>query len=581
MPNRPQPQQSKNKVDTMQRIIDAVGSILKVEGHHGLKVNKIAARAKRNRTLINRYFDGLEGLQRAFVMEKDYWMPFFKRFVLAEADGLDVVKATFIAVMQENLRFFIANQEMQNIILWQISEHNPIVSEISHSRERQGDRLYEIAEPYFRNTGVNFRAVTGLILGGIYFMVLQARTGNSPVCGIDLNSDLDQVEVQQAIRQIITWACEATDKNETIFESLPMLNHQCERLDKLVVQLSEQSTRSAIPNVALQNELRDIKRVIRNQVVQLANESKVQAHLRNVIVKLGEIASDLDAAGGKVNPNSRMVVTEIIALLRHFYDQVPDGLLLPPVVCAGKSADYRQRWQKIKLQLDSLGFDPFLIDATYHPYGRMGSNAQIYWYDFKYLKIFTDTIETELNGIKTEQDLRELLVGLGYNASQFTARYTKALQARLRDTEGSERISLLQKEITTIQQVISRTGKRFDPEKMPVGEELIQWITIEIRKAEGLVFNGEDGYVEKSLNTTLNLPELACWQKLQYDAGLYKEANIDVFTNKVGTNFKTRSGTRPSGGSVKSKIYTKDRKVYQALRPIVEKIKADIDRFLM
>src|SRR5690349_18177134 len=142
MAKRPRQKGIKNKPATMREFISAVGNILKLEGHTGLRVNRIARYSGRNRSLIGRYFSGLAGLQRAYIMEKDYWIPFFKRFVLTDADGIAEIKETFTTLMQENFRFFLSNPEMQNIILWQLSESNELMTEISTNRELAGENLF-------------------------------------------------------------------------------------------------------------------------------------------------------------------------------------------------------------------------------------------------------------------------------------------------------------------------------------------------------------------------------------------------------------------------------------------------------
>ncbi len=84
---------------------------------------------------------------------------------------------------------------MQRLILWQISTISPLMRSISETREREGLKLLALADPYFRESGISFRAVSALIVGGIYYMVLHGVYNKSTVCGIDVNQAGDRAIV--------------------------------------------------------------------------------------------------------------------------------------------------------------------------------------------------------------------------------------------------------------------------------------------------------------------------------------------------------------------------------------------------
>jgi len=583
MAKRPRQKGIKNKPATMREFISAVGNILKLEGHTGLRVNRIARYSGRNRSLIGRYFSGLAGLQRAYIMEKDYWIPFFKRFVLTDADGIAEIKETFTSLMQENFRFFLSNPEMQNIILWQISESNELMTEISTNRELAGENLFKVTDPYFQDTNVNFRAVIGLLLGGIYYMVLHARTNKSVVSGIDLNEELDQVELSRTIEQIINWACTAVNNKETILPSIPMMNYQFELLDTVVAQLSDRKDFTGAADLMLKNECKKLKRSIPNHVLSLMNETQIRSYLKMVVTKLSDAADTLYDPERKINPNAELIVEVLKSIFRHYFDALPSEVILPKLFCLKEAVEYNQKWQRIKVHLESAAIDPFLIDVVYIPFSRLTSpDIELTWHDYKYLKMYAFMLESETAElIKEEQDLFELLIGLGYNHTRFSAYYTNKLRTALAGCDQPAKRTLLEQQLTAIGQTTSRTLMSFCPGKANVVEDLNKWIVIELKKGEGSPVGIEEVIYDNSFNTVLTTSELSCWQKLQYDAGIYSEANVDLFTGKVSANFKTKRGMRPSSNSVKSKLYGKEREIYKSLQPFVNKMKEDIDRFLM
>ncbi|HEY9002816.1 MAG TPA: TetR/AcrR family transcriptional regulator [Mucilaginibacter sp.] len=199
--------------DRMKRqLIDAIGEILEKQGFTGLRVNNIARHLDRDKNLIRYYFGNIQNLKKAFIMEKDYWPPFFERFKLTDQPSRLEVKCLFIELMRENYRFFKDHKEMQKIIQWQINEDLPLLRSISDSREAEGEKLLRPTDQFFKDSGVSFRSVICLLLGGIYYVVLHATTNGSSVCSVDINVPEESETLWKTIGQIIDWAFEAAEK---------------------------------------------------------------------------------------------------------------------------------------------------------------------------------------------------------------------------------------------------------------------------------------------------------------------------------------------------------------------------------
>jgi len=199
--------------DRMKRqLIDAIGEILEKQGFTGLRVNNIARHLDRDKNLVRYYFGNIQNLKKAFIMEKDYWPPFFERFQLTDQHSRTEVKRLFIELMRENYRFFKGHKEMQKIIQWQINEDLPLLRNISDSREKEGEKLLKPTDQFFKDSGVSFRSVICLLLGGIYYVVLHATTNGSSVCSVDINVPEESETLWKTIGQIIDWAFDAAEK---------------------------------------------------------------------------------------------------------------------------------------------------------------------------------------------------------------------------------------------------------------------------------------------------------------------------------------------------------------------------------
>lgn len=95
---------------------------------------------------------------------------------------------------------------MQKIILWGISERNPILREISENREDFGKSVFKLADKTFGNSSVDFRAVNAILVSAICYMLLHAKVNGSTICEIDLSTSADQKRIFDTIEGFINWS---------------------------------------------------------------------------------------------------------------------------------------------------------------------------------------------------------------------------------------------------------------------------------------------------------------------------------------------------------------------------------------
>ena len=200
---------------TKQGLVDAVGKILAEHGHHGLGVNKIALIAGINKKMIYWYFNSYNNLIKTYISGRDFWKPVFERFKSTKPPKQPSVPAYISDIFSEQFNTFYDNPELQKMILWQVSESNPLLREVSEEREAQAEPIARLTDAHFKDSDINFRAVLALILGGIYYVIWHSKTNKSKVCGIDINEERERVAFQKAIRQVIDAVWKAADASPT------------------------------------------------------------------------------------------------------------------------------------------------------------------------------------------------------------------------------------------------------------------------------------------------------------------------------------------------------------------------------
>lgn len=194
----------RDREKTMLKLINAVGEIIKTEGYTALGVNKIAKKAEVNKKLIYRYFDNnVNNLIETYVKAKDYWIGLSENMqeILMQTN-VDHGKELMKSILTRQLTFFYNEEEMQKIIIWEISEKNRMIKDVSFKREEFGEEIFKLIGPYFENADTDIRSMMALQVAGVYYMVLQAKANGNTFCGVDINEPAGMERVLKALNKI-------------------------------------------------------------------------------------------------------------------------------------------------------------------------------------------------------------------------------------------------------------------------------------------------------------------------------------------------------------------------------------------
>jgi AcrR family transcriptional regulator len=194
----------RDKEKTKQKLLAAVGKILRVKGYSGLKVSKIAAVAGFDKKLIYEYFGSTEKLIDEYIKSQDYWTKINQNVEVDLSDGGKELSKLALLNQFDSLK---KNKELQKIILWELSESKPILRKLVEQREEVGDVMFKhITDPYFGEDATRYRAIMALIISGAYYLNLYTGYNASKFCGIDLKTDEGRSEIEKALVEIIDFA---------------------------------------------------------------------------------------------------------------------------------------------------------------------------------------------------------------------------------------------------------------------------------------------------------------------------------------------------------------------------------------
>ncbi len=199
----------RNSEETRAAILQAVGDLLRTDGHSGLSVTKVAAKADVDPKNIYAYFGDYNNLLKEYIHNTDLWFPIFNEFEDSELPKLSELRDIITDIYQRQFDSFSSNLEMQKYILWQVAAPNAAMREMSDQRERRAALILELADKHAKGSDISLRACFAIILGGIYYNVWHAQADVSSVCGIDINIPEEREIFRDTIKKLLRIIWEA------------------------------------------------------------------------------------------------------------------------------------------------------------------------------------------------------------------------------------------------------------------------------------------------------------------------------------------------------------------------------------
>ncbi|MCD1117135.1 TetR/AcrR family transcriptional regulator [Chryseobacterium turcicum] len=194
----------RDKEKTKQKLLNAVGKILKTKGYSGLMVSKIAAVAGFDKKLIYEYFGSTDKLIDEYIKSQDYWSKFAPEGDVDLSDGGKEMSKLAILNQFETLK---KNKELQKILVWEMSESRPILKKLLDQREEVGEELFKnITDPHFGDKAEEYRAITAILVAGIYHLNLYTGHNGSTFCGIEMKTEEGRKKIEKALVDIIDYA---------------------------------------------------------------------------------------------------------------------------------------------------------------------------------------------------------------------------------------------------------------------------------------------------------------------------------------------------------------------------------------
>jgi AcrR family transcriptional regulator len=167
---------TRSRLNTEQRLLEAVAALLLEQGYPAVGINSVARRAGCDKVLIYRYFGGLDELLLAFAETTTLWWEVDEIITESAADCETIALPDFL---QRLLNRYVEALETRplalEIMAWEMSEQNNLTRHLARIRSERGMQLVKRIRLYYRQPNIDIGGILGVFGASINYLVIRTR----------------------------------------------------------------------------------------------------------------------------------------------------------------------------------------------------------------------------------------------------------------------------------------------------------------------------------------------------------------------------------------------------------------------
>ena len=167
---------AKNRLQTEQKILQAVEQILLNDGFPAIGINSIARTAGCDKVLIYRYFDGLDGLLLAIAETTELWWQVDEIIIEATDEIGKIPLHEYLKVLlKRHAETLQAMPLTLEIMAWEMSEENNLTIALARTRAQRGMDLVKKIRAHYQNPNIDIGGILGVFGAAINYLVIRTR----------------------------------------------------------------------------------------------------------------------------------------------------------------------------------------------------------------------------------------------------------------------------------------------------------------------------------------------------------------------------------------------------------------------
>lgn len=186
----------RTKIAIERDVLQAVGALIEEVGFNNVTLTGVAERARIEPAVFYRRYANLDELFDRYTHKYDYWLG-----GIAESMPKNLTEEeSFKWIMQNLIQALLKNKGMQQLLIWELSDDNPITRRTARLREMLNEPLVRLLEYKFSGTNLDINVISAMIISGIYYLILHRK--RSLFCDVDFNTKKGKERLKIATDQI-------------------------------------------------------------------------------------------------------------------------------------------------------------------------------------------------------------------------------------------------------------------------------------------------------------------------------------------------------------------------------------------
>ncbi len=167
---------TRSRIQTEQRILDAVGAILLDQGYPAVGINAIARQAGCDKVLIYRYFGGFDELLLAFAETTTLWWEVDEIVTETADECAEIALPDFLQRLLNRYVTALESRPMAlEIMAWEMSEQNNLTNTLARIRGERGMELVKRIRAFYHQPNIDIGGVLGVFGASINYLVIRTR----------------------------------------------------------------------------------------------------------------------------------------------------------------------------------------------------------------------------------------------------------------------------------------------------------------------------------------------------------------------------------------------------------------------
>ena len=167
---------ARNRLQTEQRILDAVATILLQQGYPAVGINEVARQAGCDKVLIYRYFGGLDELLLAFAETTPLWWEVDEIIHETAADCAAIALPDYLEILLSRYVEVLESRPLAlEIMAWEMSEQNGLTRVLARTRSERGMALVKRIREFYAQPNIDIGGILGVFGAAINYLVIRTR----------------------------------------------------------------------------------------------------------------------------------------------------------------------------------------------------------------------------------------------------------------------------------------------------------------------------------------------------------------------------------------------------------------------